>query len=85
MTESWKLIAPFWPFRSLNNLIRVLCQDFVFMEIQDFIAWKDVAVQLTTVDVKELLFEVIIGWDVIAKNKEIEILIENNTIIANQF
>lgn len=36
---SW--LAPFFPIRALNNLIQVPFQRYVFMEIQDFIAWKD--------------------------------------------
>jgi len=40
--ESLKLISPFLPVGSLNNLISVPFQRYVFMEIQDFVAWKDV-------------------------------------------
>ena len=39
---SW--LAPFFPIRALNNLIQVPFQRYVFMEIQDFIAWKDVLI-----------------------------------------
>ena len=42
--ELIKSTAPFFPIRSLNNLIRVPFQRYVFMEIQDFIAWKDVLI-----------------------------------------
>ncbi|MCK5105722.1 MAG: hypothetical protein KAR17_23015, partial [Cyclobacteriaceae bacterium] len=42
--ETLKLIAPFLPIGSLNNLIMVPFQRYVFMEIQDFIAWKDVLI-----------------------------------------
>lgn len=40
--SSWA--APYFPIKALNNLIRVPFQRYVFMEIQDFIAWKDVLV-----------------------------------------
>jgi len=40
--ESLKLISPFLPVGSLNNLISVPFQRYVFMEIQDIVAWKDV-------------------------------------------
>lgn len=36
--ESFKFIMPFLPIGSLNNLIRVPFQRYVFIEIQDFIA-----------------------------------------------
>jgi ABC-type transport system involved in multi-copper enzyme maturation permease subunit len=41
---SW--LAPFFPIRALNNLIHVPFQRYVFMEIQDYIAWKDVLIVL---------------------------------------
>lgn len=41
---SW--IAPYLPIKALNNLIRVPFQKYVFMEIQDYIAWKDILVVL---------------------------------------
>ncbi len=41
---SW--IAPYFPVRALNNLIHVPFQRYVFMEIQDFIAWKDILIVL---------------------------------------
>ncbi len=41
---SW--VAPFLPIRALNNLIRVPFQRYVFMEIQDYIALKDVLIVL---------------------------------------
>ncbi len=41
---SW--LAPFFPIRALNNLIQVPFQRYVFMEIQDYIAWKDVFIVL---------------------------------------
>lgn len=41
---SW--LAPFLPIRALNNLIHVPFQRYVFMEIQDYIAWKDVLIVL---------------------------------------
>ncbi len=44
--ESLKSISPYLPIRSLNNLISVPFQRYVFMEIQDFIAWKDVFIVL---------------------------------------
>lgn len=42
--EFLKLTAPFMPIMSLNNLISVPFQRYVFMEIQDFVAWKDVLI-----------------------------------------
>jgi len=42
--ELFKFITPFLPIGSLNNLIRVPFQRYVFMEIQDFIAWKDILI-----------------------------------------
>jgi len=36
---SW--LAPYLPVRALNNLIHVPFQRYVFMEIQDYVAWKD--------------------------------------------
>jgi ABC-type transport system involved in multi-copper enzyme maturation permease subunit len=39
---SW--IVPFFPIRALNNLIQVPFQRYIFMEIRDFIAWKDVLI-----------------------------------------
>jgi ABC-type transport system involved in multi-copper enzyme maturation permease subunit len=41
---SW--FAPFLPIRALNNLIHVPFQRYVFMEIQDYIAWKDTLIVL---------------------------------------
>jgi len=41
---SW--LAPFLPIRALNNLIHVPFQRYVFMEIQDYIALKDVLIVL---------------------------------------
>lgn len=46
INESLKLISPYLPIRALNNLISVPFQRYVFMEIQDFIAWKDVLIVL---------------------------------------
>ncbi len=37
-------IAPFFPIRAINNLIHVPFQRYVFMEIQDYIAWKDILI-----------------------------------------
>ena len=39
---SW--LAPYFPIRALNNLIHVPFQRYVFMEINDFIAWKDILI-----------------------------------------
>ncbi len=39
---SW--MSPYFPVRALNNLIHVPFQKYIFMEIQDYIAWKDIAV-----------------------------------------
>lgn len=39
---SW--LSPFFPIRALNNLITVPFQRYVFMEIQDYIHWKDVLI-----------------------------------------
>jgi ABC-2 type transport system permease protein len=39
---SW--LAPFFPIRALNNLIHVPFQRYVFMEIQDYVAWKDILI-----------------------------------------
>ena len=41
---SW--LAPFFPIRALNNLIHVPFQRYVFMEIQDYVAWKDILIVL---------------------------------------
>ncbi|MCG8310507.1 MAG: hypothetical protein MI975_24150 [Cytophagales bacterium] len=41
---SWSV--PYFPIKAINNLIRVPFQRYVFMEIQDFISWKDVGVVL---------------------------------------
>lgn len=41
---SW--MAPYFPIKALNNLIRVPFQKYVFMEIQDFVAWKDILIVL---------------------------------------
>lgn len=43
--------APFWPISALNNLIRLPYQRYMFMEVQDYIAWADLAI--------------VIGWLVI--------------------
>jgi ABC-type transport system involved in multi-copper enzyme maturation permease subunit len=39
-------LAPYFPIRALNNLIHVPFQRYVFMEIQNYIAWKDVLIVL---------------------------------------
>ena len=40
--DSLEKTAPFFPIRSLNNLIRVPFQKYVFMKIQDYVAWIDI-------------------------------------------
>ncbi|NJN25408.1 MAG: ABC transporter permease subunit [Cyclobacteriaceae bacterium] len=39
-------LAPYLPIRALNNLIQVPFQRYIFMEIQDYVAWKDVLIVL---------------------------------------
>lgn len=39
-------LAPYFPVRALNNLIHVPFQRYVFMEIQDYVAWKDLLIVL---------------------------------------
>lgn len=46
MKEQVSWLAPFFPIRALNNLITVPFQRYVFMEIQDYIAWKDALIVL---------------------------------------
>ncbi len=36
--------APLWPISALNNLIRLPYQRYVFMEVQDYIAWVDLTI-----------------------------------------
>ena len=43
-TMDW--IIPYLPIKSLNNLIRVPFPKYVFMQIQDYIAWVDVLIVL---------------------------------------
>jgi len=43
-TLDW--IIPYLPIKSLNNLIRVPFQKYVFMKIQDFVALADVLIVL---------------------------------------
>ncbi len=38
--------APLWPVNALNNLIRFPYQRYVFMEVQDYVAWGDLAIVL---------------------------------------
>jgi ABC-type transport system involved in multi-copper enzyme maturation permease subunit len=40
--DSFDNFIPFLPIKSLNNLIRVPFQKYVFMRIQDYVAWIDV-------------------------------------------
>ena len=44
LPEIFKSISPFLPIRSLNNLIKVPFQRYVFMEVQDYVAWSAIAV-----------------------------------------
>jgi ABC-2 type transport system permease protein len=37
-----KRTVPFYPIKSLNNLIRIPFQKYVFMRIQDYVAWIDI-------------------------------------------
>jgi ABC-type transport system involved in multi-copper enzyme maturation permease subunit len=46
MNEQVSWLAPYLPIRALNNLISVPFQRYIFMEIQDYIAWKDVLIVL---------------------------------------
>ena len=39
-------LAPYFPVRALNNLIQVPFQRYVFMDFQDFVAWKDLGIVL---------------------------------------
>ena len=41
---SWSV--PYFPIKALNNLIRVPFQRYIFMEIQDYVAIKDLAIVL---------------------------------------
>ncbi|MEQ9423408.1 MAG: ABC transporter permease subunit [Cyclobacteriaceae bacterium] len=38
--------APYWPIKAINNLIRFPYQRYVFMEVQDTVAIKDLAIVL---------------------------------------
>ncbi len=49
---SW--LAPYLPIRALNNLIHVPFQRYVFMEIQDFIAWKDILIVIVWLGIYHL-------------------------------
>jgi ABC-2 type transport system permease protein len=46
ISEQVGWLAPFLPIRALNNLIHVPFQRYVFMEIQDYIHWKDILIVL---------------------------------------
>ena len=60
---SW--LAPFFPIRALNNLIQVPFQRYIFMEIQDFIAWKDVLIVLVWLVIYQLsIFRVLDKRDI---------------------
>lgn len=37
-------VVPFLPITAMNHLIRVPFQRYIFMEIQDYVAWKDIAI-----------------------------------------
>jgi ABC-2 type transport system permease protein len=41
MPEFIKGIGPFFPIAALNNLIHVPFQRYIFMEIQDYVSWKE--------------------------------------------
>lgn len=53
--DSLDVIIPFMPIKSLNNLISVPFPKYVFMRIQDFVAWKDVAIVVAWLMVYNLL------------------------------
>ena len=60
---SW--MAPFFPIRALNNLIQVPFQRYVFMEIQDFIAWRDVLIVIVWLAIYQLsIFKVLDKRDI---------------------
>ncbi len=40
--DSIDWVIPFFPIKSLNNLIHVPFQKYVFMRIQDYVAWIDI-------------------------------------------
>lgn len=54
MNEYTSWAAPYFPIKALNNLINVPFQRYVFMEIQDFIALKDVAIVLVWLTIYQL-------------------------------
>ncbi len=55
-TLDW--IVPYLPIKSINNLIRVPFQKYVFMKIQDFIALKDLLIVIGWLG----LYNLIIIW-----------------------
>ena len=44
LPEFFRVITPYFPIKALNNLIKVPFQRYAFMEIQDYVSWKAIAI-----------------------------------------